>query len=210
MNTRYQHGDVIQNKYCIVSILGEGGTAITYEAVDLETNNSVAIKVLSLQQTQDWKSLELFEREVKVLKNLNHPKIPKYLDYFILDIPTDKQFFLVQELVSGKSLTTLLEQGWRFQEAEVKNIAQQVLSILSYLHSFQPPIIHRDIKPQNIICTEEKEIYLVDLGAVQDAYRNTLTRGATFVGTIDYMSPEQIRGHASFASDLYSLGCTLL
>ncbi len=210
MNVTYQPEDIIRDRYRIVSILGEGGTAITYEAVDLEINSGVAIKVLSLRQIQDWKSIELFEREVKVLKNLNHPKIPKYLDYFILDTPTDKQFLLVQELIPGKSLTALLEQGWRFQETEVKNIAQQVLSILSYLHSFQPPVIHRDIKPHNIIRTEEEEIYLVDLGAVQDAYRNTLTRGATFVGTIDYMSPEQIRGHASFTSDLYSLGCTLL
>ena len=210
INTIYQPEDIIQDRYRIVSILGEGGTAITYEAVDLKANSSVAIKVLSLQQIQDWKSLELFEREVKVLKNLNHPKIPQYLSYFIIDTPTDKQFFLVQELITGKSLTNLLEQGWRFQEAEVKNIAQKVLSILTYLHSLQPPIIHRDLKPHNIIYTDEKEIYLVDLGSVQDVYRNTLTRGKTFVGTIDYMSPEQIRGHASFASDLYSLGCTLL
>lgn len=76
MNTIYQPEDIIQDRYRIVSILGEGGTAITYEAVDLKANSSVAIKVLSLQQIQDWKSLELFEREVKVLKNLNHPKIP--------------------------------------------------------------------------------------------------------------------------------------
>ena len=209
MEALYQSGDIIQDKYRIVSILGEGGTAITYEAVDL-TQKSVAIKVLSLQQTKDWKLVELFEREAKVLKTLNHPRIPDYLDHFFIDTTCDRQFFLVQEMIPGKSLATLVEQGWYFQEEEVKNIAQQILEILSYLHSFQPPVIHRDIKPHNIIRTEEGEIYLVDLGAVQNVYRNTVTRGATFVGTIDYMSPEQIRGHATFASDLYSLGCTLL
>lgn len=210
MEVIYQPGDVLQNKYRIVGVLGQGGTAITYQAVNLEKNLMVAIKVLSLRQIQDWKLLELFEREIKVLKSLSHPQIPKYLDYFTLDTKADKQFFLVQELIPGKSLATLIEQGWYFQEADVKNIAEQILSILTYLHSFKPPIIHRDIKPHNIVRTDEGTIYLVDLGAVQDAYGNTLTRGATFVGTIDYMSPEQLRGHASFASDLYSLGCTLL
>ena len=210
MEVLYQSG-LIRERYRIIGVLGEGGTAITYEAIDtFQDNLTVAIKVLSLQKTQDWKLVELFEREVKVLKNLQHPKIPKYLDYFTLDTETDKQFFLVQELISGKSLATLIESGWRFQEEDVKNIAQQILEILIYLHSFQPPVIHRDIKPHNIIRSDEGEVYLVDLGAVQDVYRNTLTRGATFVGTIDYMSPEQLRGHASFASDLYSLGCTLL
>lgn len=207
----YQPGDIIQAKYRIISILGKGGTAITYEAADTTQENlTVAIKVLSLKQAQDWKIVELFEREVKVLKSLNHPQIPNYLDSFTIDTDADRQFFLVQELISGKSLATLIEQGWRFQEEEVKNIAQKILEILTYLHSFRPPIIHRDIKPQNIIRTDEGEIYLVDLGAVQDVYRHTVARGATFVGTIDYISPEQIRGQASFASDLYSLGCTLL
>ena len=211
MDALYQPGDVIQDKYRIIGILGEGGTAITYEAVDrTQSDLPIAIKVLSFIQTKDWKLVELFEREAKVLKNLHHPRIPQYLDYFSIDTETDRQFLLVQELIPGKSLGDLVEQGWYFQEKEVKDIAQQVLKILTYLHGFQPPVIHRDIKPHNIIRTEAGEIYLVDLGAVQDVYRNTLTRGATFVGTIDYMSPEQLRGHASFASDLYSLGCTLL
>lgn len=210
MEALYQSGNIIHDKYRIVGILGEGGTAITYEAIDLTQEISVAIKVLSLQQTKDWKLVELFEREAKVLESLDHPRIPDYLDYFFIDTKSDRQFFLVQEMISGKSLATLVEQGWYFQQDDVKNIAQQVLEILSYLHSFQPPVIHRDIKPHNIIRTEEGEIYLVDLGAVQNVYRNTLTRGTTFVGTIDYMSPEQLRGHACFASDLYSLGCTLL
>lgn len=210
MEALYQSGDII-DKYRIISILGEGGTAITYEATDLtQPDLSVAIKILSFIQTKDWKLVELFEREAKALQNLNHPRIPKYLDYFAIDTDRDRQFLLVQELIPGTSLADLVEQGWYFQESEVKNIAQQILEILTYLHGFQPPVIHSDIKPHNIIRTETGEIYLVDLGAVQDVYRNTLTRGATFVGTIDYISPEQLRGHASFASDLYSLGCTLL
>ena len=206
----YQPGDTIKDRYKIVGVLGQGGTAITYEAEDTKHDRSVAIKVLSLYQSQEWKAIELFEREAKVLASLSHPQIPQYYDYFYLDLESDRHFCIVQELIPGKSLKTLVEQGWRFQEADVKKIAEQVLEILSYLHSLKPAVIHRDIKPHNLIQTEAGEIYLVDFGAVQDVYRNTITRGATFVGTIDYMSPEQIRGQTSFASDLYSLGCTLL
>ena len=210
MKPLYQLGDTIKERYQIVNVLGEGGTAITYEAEDTKNDRSVAIKVLSLHQSQEWKAIELFEREAKVLANLNHPHIPKYYDYFYLDLERDRHFFIVQELIVGKSLKTRVDQGWRFQEAEVTKIAQQILEILNYLHSLKPAVIHRDIKPHNLIQTEAGDIYLVDFGAVQDVYRNTVTRGATFVGTIDYMSPEQIRGQTSMQSDLYSLGCTLL
>ena len=210
MELLYQIGDTIKDRYRIVSILGEGGTAVTYEAEDTKQDRSVAIKVLSLHLSQEWKVIELFEREAKVLANLNHPHIPQYYDYFYLDLESDRHFFIVQELIVGKSIKALVDEGWRFQEAEVTKIAQQVLEILNYLHSLKPAVIHRDIKPHNLIQTEAGDIYLVDFGAVQDVYRNTMTRGATFVGTIDYMSPEQIRGQTSTQSDLYSLGCTLL
>lgn len=210
METLYESGEIIQDKYCIVSILGQGGTAITYEAKDLVNNCPVAIKVLSLHQAMEWKVIELFEREAKVLASLNHPQIPNYIDYFYLDLNANRIFFLVQELIPGKSLADLVKQGWYFKETEVQDIAKQLLAILAYLHNLDPPVIHRDIKPHNIIRNDKGDIYLVDLGAVQDIYRNTLTRSGTFVGTIDYMSPEQMRGQACFASDLYSLGCTLL
>jgi len=96
------------------------------------------------------------------------------------------------------------------KEAEVKDIALQLLDILVYLHSLSPPVIHRDIKPQNIIRNRQEQIYLVDFGAVQAVYRNTISIGGTFVGTLGYMSPEQLRGNVVPASDLYSLGCSLI
>ena len=210
MEILYQHGDIIRDEYRIINVLGQGGTATTYEAENIIDRRRVAIKVLSLHQTMEWKIVELFAREAKVLSNLSHPQIPDYIDYFYLDLNNNRIFFLVQELITGKSLAALVKKGWYFQESEVKDIAKQVLAILDYLHHLDTPVIHRDVKPHNIIRTDTGEIYLVDLGAVQDVYRNTLTRSGTFVGTIDYMSPEQMRGQACFASDLYSLGCTLL
>ena len=214
MEALHQPGELIGDRYRIINTLGQGGMGITYQAEDLNTQKQVAIKTVFLSQINDWKVLELFEREAKVLANLNHPAIPNYLDYFYLDTNennlADRRFYLVQELVVGESLATLVERGWHAREAEVIDIAIQVLKILNYLHLLTPPVIHRDIKPQNIIRCSDGQVYLVDFGAVQDVYRNTLSLRGTFVGTFGYMPPEQFRGQTFFASDLYSLGATLI
>lgn len=210
METLHQPGDIISDRYRIVTPLGQGGMGTTYEAEDLSNYKRVALKALSLRQITDWKVLELFEREAKILANLDHPAIPKYLDYFHLDTQADRRFYLIRELVAGESLADLVEKGWHGNEDEVKRIAIQVLKILDYLHQLTPPVIHRDIKPQNIIRCPDGRVFLVDFGAVQDIYRNTFTRSGTFVGTLGYMPPEQFRGQVFFASDLYALGATLL
>ncbi|NEQ71678.1 MAG: serine/threonine protein kinase, partial [Okeania sp. SIO2C9] len=159
---------------------------------------------------KDWKILELFEREAKVIANLHHPQIPKYLNYFYIDTEQDRCFYLIRELVRGNSLANGVKKGWHPTEIQVKNIAIQILNILSYLHQLNPPIIHRDIKPENIILQPDCQVFLVDFGAVKDIYRQTMSLSGTFVGTIGYMPPEQLRGQAYYASDLYSLGATLL
>ncbi|MBZ8180716.1 YqaE/Pmp3 family membrane protein [Oscillatoria salina] len=210
METRHQPGNIISSRYRIVAPLGEGGFSTTYEAEDLTNYQRVALKALSLRYVQDWKVLELFEREARILANLQHPGIPAYKDYFHEDTESDRHFYLVQEMVSGTSLADLVASGWHATEAEVKQIATQILSILDYLHQLMPPVIHRDIKPKNIIRQSDGKIFLVDFGAVQDVYRNTMTAGGTFVGTFGYMPPEQYRGQAFFSSDLYSLGATLI
>jgi eukaryotic-like serine/threonine-protein kinase len=210
MTNLHHCGDIIDERYQIVTLLGQGGTGKTYSAIDLINGKKVAIKAVFLSEITDWKTLDLFEREAKVLATLNHPFIPKYLDYFYLDTETDRRFYLVQELVTGESLFNLVKKGLHFTEEEVKNIGIQVLEILNYIHQLSPPVIHRDLKPQNLICNEENQIYLVDFGAVQDLYHNTLNLTGTIVGTFGYMPPEQFRGKAFFASDLYSLGATLI
>ncbi|WP_019503350.1 serine/threonine-protein kinase [Pleurocapsa sp. PCC 7319] len=210
MDTLHQPQEVIANRYQIITTLGQGGMGTTYAAIDLTNSQEVAIKVVSLHQTNDWKVLELFQREATVLASLNHPYIPNYLDYFQLDTENDRKFYLVQELIEGKSLADLVTQGWHSTEQEVQDIARQLLEILVYLHSLNPSVIHRDIKPQNIIRRDDGKVYLVDFGAVQAVYRHTIGIGGTFVGTLGYMSPEQLRGKVIPASDLYSLGCSLL
>jgi ankyrin repeat protein len=158
----------------------------------------------------DWKMMELFEREARVLAQLNHPAIPRYLEYFHVDTPQDRSFYIAQQLAPGQSLAVLVQKGWRANEEEVRRLAAQILEILVYLHELTPPVIHRDIKPQNIIRREDGQVFLVDFGAVQDTYHNTFMRGSTVVGTYGYMAPEQFRGQAVPTTDLYGLGATLL
>jgi serine/threonine protein kinase len=197
-------------RYDILGILGEGGSGVTYRALDTTTQQLVALKALSLHQIDDWKAIELFEREAKVLSSLDRDGIPKYLDYFTTDLDGSRYFYIVQELAPGKNLLEWMRSGWRVSEAEVKTIAIQILEILIYLHRHYPPIVHRDLKPSNILKTEDGKIFLVDFGAVQQTYHDTFMRGSTVVGTYGYMAPEQFRGQAVPATDLYGLGATIL
>jgi eukaryotic-like serine/threonine-protein kinase len=209
--------EVLISKYQIIDILGRGGVGITYHALDLETvdvaspleNRIVAIKALSLKRAKDWKAIELFDREAKILSQLDHPAIPKYIDSFQVDTEIDRQYYIVQTLAEGESLFDAVVAGWKPTIAEAKDIATQILEILTYLHSLHPPVIHRDIKPQNLIRNAEGKICLVDFGAVQDTFY-TVIGGSTIVGTYGYMAPEQFRGQAYLSTDLYGLGTTLL
>lgn len=205
-----QSGEIIAQRYRIVDQLGQGNSGTTYHAQDLQTGQRVALKALSLHRMTDWKVMELFEREAHVLGQLNHVGIPRYLNYFHLDKPQDRSFYLVQELAAGQSLAMWVQKGWHGNESEVRHIAIQLLQILIYLHQQNPSVIHRDIKPQNIIRTPDGRVFLVDFGAVQNTYHSTFMRGSTVVGTYGYMAPEQFRGQAVPATDLYGLGATLL
>ncbi|HMY18070.1 MAG TPA: serine/threonine-protein kinase, partial [Polyangium sp.] len=206
MNSQHQPGDVVKN-YRIVRTLGRGGAATTYEAQEIDTGKAVALKVLELRGLDDWKKLELFEREATTLKALNHPSIPRYVDSFQVEEDGPK-FYLIQELAPGRSLAEIIAGGFHPDEAEVRRIAEQLLRILRYLESRVPPVVHRDIKPHNVIRSDTGEIYLVDFGAVNDVRRQG--EGSTVVGTYGYMAPEQLRGQATTAGDLYGLGATLV
>ncbi|MBE9125033.1 MULTISPECIES: serine/threonine-protein kinase [unclassified Coleofasciculus] len=210
MEQLHQSGDIIAQRYRILTLLGQGGVGTTYAAQDLKNSQTVALKALSLRRMADWKQMELFEREARILAQLKHPAIPYYLDYFQVDTDRDRSFYIAQQLAPGKSLAVLIERGWHPHEAQVKQLAIRLLKILIYLHQLTPPVIHRDIKPQNIILNRKGQVFLVDFGAVQDTYHHTVTGGSTIVGTYGYMAPEQFRGQAVVSTDLYGLGTTLL
>lgn len=206
---------VIAGRYEILGELGRGGSAVTYRARDTTTGGEVAIKALSLATMESWKALELFEREARVLESLDHPGIPAYVDMIApdpsaADGDSEATFALVQELAAGRDLSKRLAEGWRADEETVRDIARQVLEILVYLHQLSPPVVHRDIKPQNLLIDDERVVRLVDFGAVRERLASQTEMGSTVVGTFGYMAPEQFQGRAEPASDLYGLGATLV
>ena len=206
-----QAQEILVERYQLLHLLGENASRQTWLARDLTFQEQVVVKLLTASDQLQWDNLQLFEREAKVLRQLDHPYIPEYRDYFVLE--RDIIYFaLVQEYISAKSLKQLLVEGKTFSETEVREIARAVLKILIYLHKLSPPVLHRDIKPSNLLLDESRkqnQIYLVDFGAVQD---RAAAEGATFtiVGTYGYAPLEQFGGRATPASDLYALGATLV
>ncbi|MFB2876096.1 serine/threonine protein kinase [Floridanema aerugineum] len=209
-----QAGDLLQGRYLLQECLAQNAGRQTWIAIDQSASpeEKVIVKFLAFSPEMQWEDFKLFEREAQVLKNLSHPRIPKYRDYFSIDKQAGSGlywFALVQDYIPGKSLQNLLDSGRHFTEKEVRSLAVQLLKILCYLHELTPPVLHRDIKPSNLIFGEDRKIYLVDFGAVQE---QGAMEGVTFtvVGTAGYAPLEQFWGRAVPASDLYSFGATLI
>ncbi|MEJ6484015.1 serine/threonine-protein kinase [Nostoc punctiforme UO1] len=207
-------GEILGERYQVQQLLGKKAGRRTLVARDLNTQELVVIKLLSFSSDFEWDSLKLFEREAETLKSLSHPLIPRYLDYFEVNSPIIKGFALVQSYIPAKTLEQYVQSGRTFTEVEVKEIAKALLEILIYLHGLYPPVIHRDIKPSNILLGERSgnsvgQVYLVDFGSVQTVLA---TEGGTrtVVGSYGYMPQEQFGGRTVPASDLYSLGATLI
>ncbi len=197
-------------RYEVVQNIGRGAQASTYLARERATGRQVVLKELALSRAGDWKAVELFEREGRVLGSLNHPGIPRYLDGFSVDQGQGgTRFFLVEAYVAGQSLREHIEAGGLLGEPQARALLAGVLDILVYLHGLSPPVVHRDIKPANIILRPDGGISLVDFGAVQEITQGGVG-GDTVVGTAGFLPPEQLMGRAQPASDLYALGATVV
>lgn len=214
MSDRHNNPEILAEKYEIKRQLASKGGRKTLLASNIDTEELVVIKLLTFGNDISWDDLKLFEREAETLKSISHPAIPRYVDYFELDEENNQGFALVQTYIDAPSLEEQLQAGRSFSESEIKQLAQVILDILDYLHSRQPAIIHRDIKPSNILLGDRSgnsvgDIYLVDFGSVQNL---ATKKGSTItiVGTYGYMPPEQFGGRAKPASDLYSLGASLI
>lgn len=195
----------LDDHYRQIEPLHEGVSVVTYAAVDSASDEAVVIKMLDFKKIQAWKALELFERETTVLQRLSHPAIPEYLDAFQAEYAGVLYSCLVQKRVTGKTLQQWIDSGYRFAESEMRELATQLLQVLHYLHGFHPPIIHRDIKPDNLIW-HENTLSVLDFGGV---LKHLGPAQSTVVGTYGYMAPEQFQGKARLESDLYSVGMTL-
>lgn len=184
-------------------LLGQGSGTRVWRGRDAE-GNELLLKTFSLADAPNWKAHDLFEREAKVLQHLVHPRLPRLLAYG----NENGTSYLIYPFVPGQSLEAKLAEGWRPAQGEALGLIRQLLEILVWLHDRQPPVVHRDIKPSNLILTPDKQLFLIDFGAVLLHLRPD--GGSTVAGTFGYMAPEQLTGRSLPASDLYSVGATLI
>jgi serine/threonine protein kinase len=198
---------ILHDRYQIRDRLTRKAGRSTFLAFDLQSKNLVIVKLVRLDTEFKWDDLKLFEREAKTLKNISHQAIPEYLDYFEIS----DGFALVQTYIDAPSLESVIKDGRKFSELELIELADRLLSILTYIHELSPLIIHRDIKPSNILLGDRSgsDVYLVDFGAVQTV-ASTDGDTMTIAGTYGYMAPEQFGNRTTTASDLYGLGMTCL
>ncbi|MEA5616757.1 serine/threonine-protein kinase [Cronbergia sp. UHCC 0137] len=210
-------GTVLQNRYRIIQVLGQGGFGRTYLAEDQRRFNELcAIKELVLTVTGVYageKAQELFEREAATLYQIEHPQIPKFREKF----SQDDRLFLVQDYVAGKTYRTLLAErqavGQGFTEAEVLQLLRSLLPVLDYIHGCG--LIHRDISPENIILRDgDHQPVLIDFGVVKELatrFKSSTALPVTTVGKLGYAPSEQMQsGRAYPNSDLYALAVTAI
>lgn len=196
--------DFFTHGYQVTRELGYNslGGRVTYLATEINTQKPVVIKQFQFAQLgASWAEYEAYEQEIKVLKKLAHPGIPRYLDAF----GTDSGFCMVQEYKNAESAVNR-----SFSPPDIKQIAIATLEILAYLQSQKPPVIHRDIKPENLLIDADLNVYLVDFGFARLGGGN-IAASSVVKGTMGFMPPEQMfNRQLTTASDLYGLGATLI
>ncbi len=179
------------------------GGRVTYLATEINSKNSVVVKQFQFASPgANWSEYQASDRELQVLRQLDHPNIPRYLDSF----QTGSGFCLIQEYKKAPSLAE--KNDWSPQQ--IKQIAISVLEILKYLQSQIPPVIHRDLKPENILVDDQMKVTLVDFGFARVG-AGEVAVSSVVKGTLGFMPPEQMfNRELTVASDLYSLGATLI
>ena len=191
-------------RYVLMGSLGAGSQGETLEAVDKREGRPVAIKRFTIRGAKSWKDVELAEREATVLASLSHSGLPRYIDHF----EENGALYLVMEKIEGESLQARRKRGAGLDQAQVTRFLQDASACLRYLHSQAPPVVHRDIKPGNVILRPDGSYCLVDFGSVRDRLKPE--GGSTVVGTFGFMAPEQFQGRAGPSSDVYAVGATAL
>lgn len=203
-------GQLLNGRYRIIQTLGSGGMAQTYVAEDTHRPGTPRCVVKQIKPiTQNPKAIatarNLFNREAKILGELgNHPQIPHLLAHF----EQNQQFYLIQEYIEGYPLSAEMQPGQRWSEPEVIQLLEDVLEILTFVHG--KGVIHRDIKPDNLIRRTDGKLVLIDFGAVQEVKAQLATviptQSNMGIGTYGYMPTEQAQGKPRPNSDIYALG----
>ena len=193
-------GPLLAGRWRLGPRLGSGAQAETFLATEVARRVEVVVKRVKLGA--GWKSFELHERETKVLGQLRHPGVPRLLG--AVEEPKGT-FNLIMQRMPGDNLREVAQRQ-RLSEADLRDILVRVLEILDYLGTRTPAVVHRDLKPTNLVRDRDGTVALVDFGGVADSG----SAGSTLVGTYGYMAPEQLHGQATPATDVYALGATIV
>ena len=197
-------GQIVKDRYKILEVLGEGGMAFVYKAKDTQLERFVAIKTLKPNYVNQEAFVERFKREAKTAANLNHPNIVQIFDWGIEEEP-----FFVMEYIEGSTLTSIISKNKTISLSDILFIGAQVSNGLHAAH--QKGLVHRDIKPGNIMITPDGKVKVTDFGIVSlQNEESDITKTGSILGTASYISPEQAQGKpVSIESDLYSLGTVI-
>ena len=196
-----QVGDMLQGRYRILSVLGQGGMGSVYRALDTTLNIEVAIKE-NLFGSAEY--AEQFKQEARLLASLRHPNLPRVTDYFVIE---NQGQYLVMDYIEGEDLKARIERTGKISVREAVTIGLALCDALEYLHNQQPPIIHRDIKPGNVRITSEGHVFLVDFGLAKIGGHDQRTVTGAQAVTPGFSPPEQYgTAHTGPHSDIYSLG----
>ncbi len=201
---------LLQGRYQLVKEVGTGGFGAVYKAIDTKFDNrTVAIKEIQLQGLKPNEIIDAtdtFNREVNILSDLRHPNLPRVYDHFT----SPEHWYLVMDFIDGQTLETYLDsRSGRLPLDEVFTLGIQICTVLDYLHTRQPAIIFRDLKPTNVMITSNKQVYLIDFGAAR-YFKAGRTKDTIAFGSPGYAAPEQYgKAQTTARSDIYSLGATL-
>ena len=212
------HGQKLKSgRYVVERQLASGGQGVAYVAEDGSACEGafvatkagkppVVLKEFVLpvytSRTVRQQALERFENEARILRDLDHPQIVKLIDYFL----EDHRAYLVLEHIDGMSLRKLVQEQGLLSQEQILSLSMQMCTVLEYLHSLSPPVVHRDFTPENLILNRDGKLVLIDFNVAQQSQWTTT---GTVVGKHAYLPPEQFRGKPSTQSDLYAMGATL-
>ena len=198
-------GRILGNRYEIIEKIGGGGMALVYKARCQLLNRYVAVKILRAEFTSDEDFIGKFKRESQAAASLSHPNIVNIYDVGNED---NEVYYIVMEYVKGKTLKQVIKEKGTIEADECINISKQIALALQHAHMNH--IVHRDIKPHNILITDDGRVKVTDFGIARAATSSTVTNTGSVIGSVHYFSPEQARGgYTDEKSDLYSLGIVM-
>lgn len=202
-----EKGELLDGRYKILRKLGEGGMSVVYLAVNEKVNKHWAIKEVKKEGVENFETVhQRLLTEADILKRLHHPNLPDIVDI----IENEETFLLVMDYIEGRQLESIVQEYGPQKEETVVNWGKQLCDVLSYLHSQNPPIIYRDMKPANVMVQKDGKVVLIDFGTARE-FKESQAEDTLCLGTCGYAAPEQYKGQgqSDIRTDIYCLGVTL-